>query len=167
MKAGTTSLRAYLDAHPQVFSPPETHFFTRNYERGLDWYREQFAGAGEAVLIGDKPPDYMHTKTAMERMAAALPEAKLMAILRDPIDRAYSHYWHMRRVGREGRPFEEAIEAELERNGVIFNYVDHGRYLVQLERVCSLYPRSNLLVLLFDDLAARPVETFAEACRFL
>jgi hypothetical protein len=168
MKAGTTSIRAYLDAHPDVFAPPETHFFTERFDRGVDWYRSQFAGAGDAKAIGDKTPGYMYSDEAVERMAATLPDARLIAILRNPIDRAYSHYWHHRRVGKESRSFEEAIAQELSGDGgSTFEYVRFGRYIKHLERLARFYPRERILVLLFEDLSSKPAEVYAEACRFL
>jgi sulfotransferase family protein len=169
MKSGTTSIRAYLDAHPEAFSPPETHYFTRNYDKGIDWYRERFAEAAGARVVGDKTPNYMYSDAAVERMAAMIPDANLIVILRNPIDRAYSHYWHHRRVEIETRSFEEAIESELA--GTIPEegqaYLDYGRYLRHLERLYRFYPKEKVLVLLFEDLEARPAETFAETCRFL
>jgi sulfotransferase family protein len=168
MKAGTTSIRAYLDAHPAVFAPPETHFFSKHFEEGLDWYRAQFAGAGAATVVGDKTPNYMYSDEIVARMASAIPAAKLIAILRNPIDRAYSHYWHHRRVDKESRSFDEAIAAELDGSQEhSFDYVEYGRYIHHIERLMRFYPREQLLVLLFEDLEARPAEVFAETCRFL
>jgi hypothetical protein len=115
----------------------------------------------------------MYDRVALERMAAHLPDARLIAILRDPVERAYSHYWLNRSRGRESLSFPDALGAEagrLERPGedrFYFSYADRGRYLLQLDHVCSLYDRSDLHVMLFDDLRDRPVEAFNEVCRFL
>ena len=100
-------------------------------------------------------------------MAALVPDAKLIALLREPVDRAYSHYWSRRSWDAEARSFEQALAEEDGSTPPGLAYAARGRYLEQLERVLQHYPREQLLVLLFDDLAARPIETFAEVCRFL
>lgn len=173
MKSGTTSLGAYLTAHPDAFCALEPHFFDANFARGLDWYRDWFRKAGGAAAVGEKSPSYMYHPQAVERLAATLPSAKLVAILRHPVERAYSHYWHERRLGHERLPFGEAIGAEPERLRTAppglsrFAYVDRGLYLEQLERVTKHVPRERLLVLLFDDLERDPAGTFGALCAFL
>jgi sulfotransferase family protein len=170
MKAATSSLAAYLDAHTEARCSRETHFFCCNYDNGIDWYRDHFTDAGAARLIGEKTPHYLHSPEAINRMAALLPGAKLIALLRDPVDRALSHYWHERRRQREPLPFRDALEAEperLARGDMNLGYLQRGRYLPQLEHVVTRYPRDALLVILFEDLRDRPAETFAGVCRFL
>jgi hypothetical protein len=173
MKAGTTSLGAYLSAHPEAYCALEPHYFDGNFERGIGWYREWFKDAGDAVAVGEKSPSYMYHPHAVARLVAALPEVKLIAILRHPVERAYSHYWHERRMGHEKLSFPEALRAEPERlrqdpPGLCrFAYVDRGLYLDQLERVAELVPPERLLVQLFDDLETAPAATFAELCSFL
>jgi sulfotransferase family protein len=173
MKSGTTSLGAYLTAHPDAFCALEPHFFDSNFERGLNWYSDWFKDAGDAKAVGEKSPLYMYHPLAVERLVGTLPDVRLIAILRHPVERAYSHYWHERRTGHETLTFAEALRAEPERlrssppGESRFSYVDRGRYLEQLERVAALVPRERLLVQLFDDLERAPGETFAELCAFL
>lgn len=171
MKAGSTAAYAYLRAHPQVFIPPalEVHYFTSQYSRGLDWYASHFRDAGDALAVGEKSPSYMVDPVAVERMAATIPDAKLVAVLRNPIDRAYSHYWHNKARDREPRPYEEAIADEWPQagDGGFFDYLSRGRYAAQLERLCEHYDRSQLHVVLSEELRHRSVETYAELCRFL
>lgn len=173
MKSGTTSLRAYLDAHPQAFCAQETHFFNNHFDKGLEWYRNHFADAGDVPAVGEKCPSYMYDEGAAGKMARVLPDAKLIAILRDPVDRAYSHWTRARSEGREPLEFMDAVAAESTRvqaNGrphPLFAYIDRGRYLRQLKEVCEFYPREALLVLLFEDLRDAPVKTFRTACTFL
>jgi hypothetical protein len=166
MKSGTTSLATYLRDHPGCFVAPEkeVHFFDYEYRwaSGPDWYRQRFSGATSAVLAGEATPSYMHRPEVPARIASVVPGAKLVAILRNPVDRAYSQYWHHRREGREERAFVDAVEDPGD-----FDYLGRGRYLEQLERVCEHFPREQLLVTLFDDLEARPRDTFVEVCRFL
>jgi hypothetical protein len=96
MKSGTTSLARYLGAHPQAYVAPEKeiNFFERGYvwNRGVDWYASRFEGAGDALAVGEASPSYMYWPTAIERMASVVPDARLIALLRDPVERAYSHY---------------------------------------------------------------------------
>src|SRR5688572_19406956 len=96
MRAGSTSLARYIGAHPSVYMPPkkELHFFDWNWDRGLDWYRAQFRDATPGAIIGEATPIYIVYREAMERLAKACPEARLLVVLRDPVSRAYSHYWY-------------------------------------------------------------------------
>ncbi len=165
-KAGTTSLAAYLDAHPDVFLAPEkeVHFFDDHYDRGVDWYRSRFDGGRVARAVGEATPMYMYRDTALERMASLLPDAKLIAVLRDPIDRAYSHYWWMHAL-TERKSFAEAVRSEMA--GARTEYVSGGLYLERLERVCSYYPRSSLHVVILEQMTASLNETYRAICRFL
>ncbi len=173
MKSGTTSLGAYLTAHPDAFCALEPHFFDSNFEQGLDWYRNWFLKAADARAVGEKSPSYMYHPHAVERLVSTLPGARLVAILRHPVERAYSHYWHERRLGHEKLSFADAIRAEPDRLRASppglsrYAYVDRGLYLEQLERVTALVPRDRLLVLLFDDLERAPADTFGALCAFL
>jgi hypothetical protein len=183
MKSGTTSLAQYLAAHPQAYvaREKEVNFFERGYvwKRGLDWYESRFADAGDALAVGEASPSYMYWPTAIERMASVVPDARLIAILRDPVDRAYSHYLHWRfDQAREDRSFAQAVDAEIaagppnrqdyhDAGKDEFDYLVRGIYLPQLERICEHYPREALLVELMDDLKRAPDETFARVCRFL
>lgn len=176
MRSGTTSLTRYLRPHPDVFMAPrkELHHFDFNFDEGLDRYREYFAEAGAERAVGEATPNYLYDRDAIPRIADAIPDVKLIAILRNPVDRAYSHYWHNRAVGRETAPFEEALSAEEvrlapgdPRTRAHWSYVDRGHYVEQLRRVGEFFPRPALVVLLFDDLRDRPGETYRTMCRFL
>jgi len=175
MRAGTTALAHYLSQHPEIFISPvkEIHFFDRNSSRGLAWYRRHFSGAEGGKAIGEATPGYMYAPDAPGRMWAVVPHARLIAVLRDPIDRAYSHYWHNRALGLEPLSFAAAIEAEPRRlaGGGLgqrrYSYLDRGRYLPQLLRVCKHFSRDALFVILFEELRDHPAVTFAAVCRFL
>lgn len=176
-RCGTSSLARCLRGHPEVFlaTPMELRFFDREYERGLSWYSGHFAGVDGETAVGEASPSYLYRAEAVERMADAVPSARLIAVLRDPVARAYSHYWMERMRGRERRSFAQAVDDELSggasRPGLsgpdAMAYLDLGRYLGQLERVCEHYPRSSLLVQVFDDVVADPVESYRSVCRFL
>jgi hypothetical protein len=176
MRSGTTSLAHYLRAHPDVFIPAdkELHFFDRHFDRGVEWYRSQFAQAGSRAAAGEATPAYMYLPEAIDRLRRVVPRALLVAILRDPVERAYSHYLHRRERGIETLPFLDALLAEPERlatgdRDAVLNhsYVDRGRYLRQLTQICEFYPRSAVHVLLFEDLVASPREAYGELCRFI
>jgi hypothetical protein len=176
MRSGTSSLAYYLRAHPDVFMAgnKELHFFTDRYDRGLDWYRHQFEGSAGHTAIGEATPTYMYDPVAVERMSTVLPDAKLVAVLRNPVDRAYSHYWHQVEKQRESASFADAVAAESTRlagtSGIerrAWAYLEKGRYLEQLNKVCAVYPREALHVLLFEDLRDRPGEVFDALCGLL
>ncbi|MFN8451844.1 MAG: sulfotransferase [Anaerolineae bacterium] len=116
-KCGTTSLYAYLLQHPRVVSLfKEVHFFDNNYYKGRRWYRAQFPLAGapseDALITFDASPYYLFHPAAPQRVAALYPDMKLIALLRNPVDRAYSHYSHNRQSTAEKLSFEDAIRAE-------------------------------------------------------
>jgi hypothetical protein len=175
-KSATTSLIHHLAGHPEVFAlTDEVHFFDRHFARGIDWYRARFEGSGAARAVGESTPDYMYFPSVPPRMAEHLPGARLVAILRNPVDRAYSHYWHARTRGWERERLSEALAAEGarmaeatdERSRGRFAYVDRGRYLPQLRRVCDHFPRDSLHVLLFENLRDQPVEAVRSVYRFV
>ena len=183
-KCGTTSLARYLAEHPQVYIPPdkEIDFFERDYlwERGPQWYAQVFSGAGDAVAIGEATPNYMFYPWAVERIVQTLGKPRIVVCLRDPVDRAYSHYLHFREgLGFEPRTFERAMQDELARGGdevaphrhdsrpPYFGYLARGIYHPQLERLAAAFGRERLHVLLLEDLRSDAADTFRAVCRFL
>ncbi|RNI13582.1 hypothetical protein EFE41_03125 [Methanohalophilus portucalensis FDF-1] len=142
-KAGTTSLLRYLRSHPEIFMPnKEVHFFDRNYLKGLEWYKSQFADNSVSIKVyGEKCPEYMYLENVPERIYQNFPNIKLIFILRNPLERAYSGYWHEVKNGRENLPFEKAIKKEEERLKseeayckIHCSYIDRGKYIEQLKR---------------------------------
>src|SRR6187551_3563074 len=116
-KAGTTALYAYLRWHPGIAGPSwkEVCFFDRHWWRGEAWYRGQFPLRAGERLVGEASPSYLFHPLAPERARSLVPGAKLVALLRDPVDRAYSQYQHEVALGREPLSFEDALAAEEER----------------------------------------------------
>lgn len=185
-KAGTTALYAYLRWHPAITGPSwkEVSYFDRHYRRGASWYRGHFPIRAGGRLVGEASPGYLFHPLAPERVRATVPEAKLIALLRDPVDRALSHYHHEVALGREPLSFEEAIEAEpvrtrgeeqqLAREPGYFShpwwdytYLARGRYAEQLERWLAVFPREQLLVVPSEELAADPGQIYARVLEFL
>ena len=116
-RGGTTSLYRWLAGHPQVQSPldKEIQFFSVEWSRGIDWYRCHFGPTGDGRLNFEASPYYLYHPCAPARAASVLPKAKLVALLRDPVSRAWSHYHHNLRLGLESLTFADAIAAEPER----------------------------------------------------
>ena len=185
-KAGTTALYAYLRWHPGITGPSwkEVSFFDRHWWRGERWYRGHFPLRSGGRLVGEASPSYLFHPLAPERARALVPDARLVALVRDPVARAYSHYQHEVALGRESLAFEDALAAEPGRTaGEVdrlvadprafsrawwdHTYVARGLYAEQLERWLEHYPREQLLVVPTDDLGDRPAETYAEIVRFL
>ena len=203
-KGGTSSLYNYLIQHPCIASAfaKEVHFFdnhtrAHNFGKGIAWYRSHFAydldksnnkRHKQQLITGEASPDYIFDPHAPQRIAATLPSVKLIALLRNPIDRAYSHYLHNTRasydVGRETLSFEEAITKEEERlqgerekllqdesyfsyNYMHYSYLSRGIYVKQLKTWFDLFPREQILVLKSEDFYANPDTIFKQVLGFL
>jgi hypothetical protein len=163
-KSGTTSLHHGLESHPQIFfprRPQEIHFFDidKNYRRGVDHYRSYFRDHGGEPVVAQTSPLYLYEPAVAGRIAEVSPQARFLFILRHPVDRAYSHYWHEVRYGYERLPFAAALAAEPERlrGGFTarrhFSYLDRGRYAGQIERFLQRFTPEQVLPVLYDDLA--------------
>lgn len=175
-KSGTSALRYYLGQHPDIFmADGEIHFFDDedHFSNGVEWYERCFEDVTGETVVGEKTPDYMYHDYVPERIQRILPDAKLIFLFRNPVDRAYSHYWHERQRGREKLSFEEAIDAEeerLDKSGQYrswFSYKDRGKYAVQVKRFLELFDRSQMLFLLTENLKERRHETLENVLRFL
>lgn len=167
MKCATTSLHYYLGLHPDVamVAEKELHFFVaeRNWSKGLAWYQRQFVGRtavhGESSTTYTRFPDYPGVPARMHRL---VPNARLIYLVRDPIDRAVSHYVHEWAAGREHRPLAEAF-----RDLSGSPYLSFSRYAMQLEQYLPFYSPESILVLTSEELGARRTETMQRVFRFL
>jgi hypothetical protein len=194
-KSGTTSLWAYLSEHPYVEPPmtKEMSYFDVNFKRGNDWYRMHFPLAeGEPsgqdssprTLTGESTAYYMFHPLAAGRIARTLPDAKIILLLRNPVDRAFSHYQLKVRRLQETLSFEEAVDAEPgrldgEQEKIVadegyyseahdrFSYLARGRYLEQIERWQQLFPPERLLILESGEFFQRTNEVFDRVLAFL
>jgi Sulfotransferase domain len=186
-KGGTTSLHEYLAEHPMV-SPPttkEVHYFDHAHHRGSGWYRAHFHPRGRSGEIsGESTPYYLFHPLVPELVARDLPDSKLIVILRNPIDRAFSHHNHERALGYEDLPFEEAIAREPERlqgeeeriladpryrsfSHQHHSYLARSRYAEQMEHWLRHNSRDRFLILSSEDLFGDPQAVVAETHRFL
>jgi hypothetical protein len=179
-KGGTTSLWRYLDKHSDVRMAlkKEVHFFDFFYFKSVDWYLAHFALRGEAALTGEASPSYLFHPEAPKRIHVAFPQVKFIALLRNPVDRAYSHHQMEFRRGNESLSFEEAIAQEPERlrgsnpdnaggNWRNFSYVSRGIYVEQVARWLTLFPREQFLFIRSEDFIREPGEHFDQVLRFL
>ena len=198
-KAGTTSLFAYLVQHSQFVRPlkKEIYFFDRYYDQGLDWYKAHFYSpihrafaesifVKQPIMTGEASTHYLFNPVAPERASKILPNAKIIAILRNPTERAFSAYKFLRAIGiiDPQASFEDVIIhedefIEKEREDILASYgyfapvlsnyafKQHGLYEQQLQNWLKYYPREQILILVSDDLYTQPHETFSQVCRFL
>lgn len=195
-KCGTTSLYAYLNRHPQVVPAYEKEigYFSRHYARGVNWYKSMFPTAESlarlkaeirlAPITGEATPGYLCSPGTPALIKQCLPNVRLLAILRDPVDRAVSHFFHSRRLKYEpladmsaALALEEdrirssaafdASNTTLSRDYFMYGYKRRGVYHEQLARWFDVFPKEQFLVLCLEDLQARPQELLDETCDFL
>ncbi len=175
-KAGTTSLAILLDTQPGITlsSPKEARYFTQYRDRDLDWYRDRFDGPEESLFL-DASPDYACGPTdaypspdpsrdpwagVPERIHALSPNAKFIYIMRDPVARVYSAYWHDRRTGNVDGSFEEAIEANP-------FYLRTSDYAGQIRNYLDRYSLDDFLLLGFEEFKRDPERCVKRCCEFL
>ncbi|MFC0534079.1 sulfotransferase family protein [Phytohabitans kaempferiae] len=173
-RCGTTSLHSYLAAHPQVRAATgkELQYFSLHYGRGERWYRGHFPPAVPGTISFEASPFYLFHPQAAQRAAATLPEGRFVALLRDPVERAWSHYLHTRSYGHEPLSFADAIATEPSRLATPeglrrYSYAARGRYAEQLERWLAHVPRERLHVVRSEDLYADPAAVYAGVLSFL
>lgn len=200
-RGGTTSLWNYLVQHPLVMPMfPASRgikspgYFYVNYPRGEAWYRSHFATEkqldklermhGVRPITGEACPYYMYYPPVAERVLERMPNTKIIISLRDPVKRAYSHYWERVGDGVEDLSFEEALAAEPERlRGEVermaadplyysrahdfYSYRDRGVYLPQVERWLKLFPPENVMIIAAEELYRDEKATFAALIDFL
>jgi hypothetical protein len=171
-KAGTTQLHAHLVKHPRLFGAwkKEVDYFSKHASRSIKWYRSHFplrrrVAAVEGLAV-DASPSYLPTPAALCKMQDLLPEARIIAVLRDPVSRAFSHYQHYKTRGLESRSFEHAVNEEIRQNSLclhpraalradsppMLGYVGRGYYALQLELLLRLSARDHVLILDSTDL---------------
>jgi Sulfotransferase family len=183
-KAGTTSIYTYLSDHPEVFFPSikEPHFFTQvrpapeqqflieAVTKRTQYVRLYARAAGHRV-IGDASPSYLWHPEVPKRIRAEIPEAKIAIILRDPVERAFSHYLMDYREGAQNQPFYEALLNDMKRPekgwGVSYLYYELGLYAGQIGRYLDVFKPDRVKILMFDDLRHDPKAVLSELALFL
>jgi hypothetical protein len=166
-KCGTTSLHYYLDQHPEIAMAraKELNFFiSKGWAKGVDWYAAQFDP--EAPVRGESSPSYTNYplhEGVPARMHSVVPNAKLIFLVRDPIERIVSEYLHDYSRGKEDRPLEQALADETSNHP----YVVRSRYFFQLEQYLSFFPLERILVLAQEDLLYDRAGTMRRVFEFL
>jgi hypothetical protein len=184
-RCGTTSLFNYLVQHPCIIpaATKEVHYFDLNYSKNKGWYLAHFPSLpyvmyrelrlGSRCLTFEASPYYLFHPAAPKRIANAIPKVKLIVLLRNPVDRAYSHYQHEVRMGEEKLSFEDAIEREID--GLEFDskrllneqdyhsfshqhytYLSRGIYVDQLNRWMHYFSNKNMLIMKSEELFKNP-----------
>jgi hypothetical protein len=180
-KGGTSALHAYLKEHPEICMAErkEVHFFDnetifRNGTPDYSEYHSAFAPKEQHRFLGEATPIYMYWYDSPRRIWEYNPNMKIILILRNPIDRAYSH-WNMERSrNAESLPFLDAIQKEQERCRAalpyqhrVYSYIDRGFYLEQLRRLWMYFSINNVLILKNEYLKNRPYEALKDVSDFL
>jgi hypothetical protein len=194
-RGGTTSLYNYLAQHPSIIAlrRRKVHYFDLNFRRGFAWYRCLFPSAWRnastlfgrrKVISGESSPFYMFHPPVPQRIREQLPTVKVIALLRNPVDRAFSHYKHVRGKNQETLSFEEALACETERlageeekmrrDPAYYSnahhrhgYLARGIYADQLTRWLDVFPREQMLILKSEELYSQPHKLVRETLRFL
>ena len=189
-KGGTSSLYKYLLQHPDIVPgyKKEVKFFDGNHHKGLDWYRYNFPFKTQmsdpTAQTGEASPSYVFHPLVPQRIKEALPNVKLVLLLRDPVTRAYSHYQGNLRKGQEKFVFEEAIEQEKSRlegekesiiadqhypmyKYLVFSYLARGIYIEQVRNWLKSFPREQVLIQRSEDLFHNPQDVYARVLTFL
>ncbi|MBN1797232.1 MAG: sulfotransferase domain-containing protein [Spirochaetales bacterium] len=191
-KSGTSSLYSYLFQHPQVLPSfgKEVHFFDGglnpnidNFKKGHAWYRAHFPlkkKLGSHSKTFEASPLYIFNPLTPKRIFDLIPQVKIIALLRNPTERAISHYFHEKRKGRESLPIMEALQKEEERlhsvlenkdyKNTIFirySYKSRGLYRQQLDRFLTYFPRSQILVLSSEEFFGKPAATLKQVFEFV
>jgi len=195
-RSGTTSLYEYLSQHPSIISGvgKEVYFFDKKFSKGVNWYKSFFPTKSSKsklenkqkrkCLTGEATPRYLHYPHAPKRVFELIPNVKLIVLLRNPIDRSYSHYQMEANTGNEELSFEESIEQEEKRitddmkkmendenfYSVYFyrkSYLTRGIYESQLKRWFKYFPREQFLILKSEDLYSNPSEIYDQVLDFL
>src|SRR5215213_9575900 len=180
MQSGTKALYYYLEQHFEIYMSPvkEPNFFSSQEQENaadavtqLGTYQHLFRGVSGEKAIGEASHSYLYEPMAAAEIRRYVPEAKLIAILRNPIDRAYSHFLHMVRSGTE--PLDDFARALREEEGGIHkertfqDYIGRGLYYGQLKRYFRTFPQEQVRVYLYEDLSRAPISTVQDAFRFL
>lgn len=186
MKSGTTSMRHILSQHQDIFLPQDDlcffdlddieqhrdyfiplkngwtfHNFERDFNAYLKWYKNFFIDARPGQAIGENSCTYLASKKAAARIAGILPDVKLVAMLRDPVTRAYSHYWHNLFAGRVTGTFEETLRYD---SGA---YLTRGFYKEQLRRYLAHFKGDQIKIIVFEEFVRDKQAAVDDLTRFL
>lgn len=195
-RGGTSSLFRYLMEHPQIASPvdKEIHFFDLHFQKGWHWYLEQFSlfngeyqeniNHSKNIITGEASPYYIFHPLVAQRVKQYCPDIKLIVLLRNPIDRAISHYHHCIRFQLEKLPLNEALKLEKDRlkgeaekfkqdehyysyNHQHLAYISRGKYIQQLKHWRQYFDQQQFLILQSENFYNNPAKTLEKVTNFL
>ncbi len=186
-KGGTSSLHAYLCQHPDIQASfrKEVHFFDLFYKRGKHWYRSFFPLRNTKKVTGEATPFYIFHPLVPKRMKKLLPDIKIIVMLRNPVERAYSHFQMERNKDLETEAdFEKAVQQEFKeiqqneedypyhkkaqtKKRMVRSYIARGYYYEQLSKWLEHYPSGNFLILSSEDFFQRPYEILQKVYTFM
>ena len=162
-RAGSTWLHRQLERHPDICTGKyrkEINYFSQNYSRGRKWYESYFEHCGNDKIVGEVSPNYMSKEIYAKRIYDLLPEVKLIAILRNPIDRAYSHY--KKKVVDRGceQMFTENLKSDK-------TLLEKGLYYSQISNYLKYFPKERIKILIFEETIKDPEENLRKLFKFL
>jgi len=185
-KAGTTFLYNCLKQHPDILpaSTKEIHYFSQHFNKGLDWYLQHFPERESGKISGEASPFYLFHPHSAQRIASELPEIKIIILLRNPVQRAISHYHQQARRHHEKLSMMEAFQTENKRIGSAWNnlvagkqlsgmkiqqcsYLKRGEYLEQVQRYENYFPAKQLCIIESNDFFDHPQKTLPRVFEFL
>ena len=177
MKSGTSQLTYFLSQHPNIGCfYNEVHFFDRDFKQGREWYKKRLPRKNKDVFVtGEDSPNYICDEKVPSRVFSMYPNIKLIAILRNPVDRTYSHYNMRVRHKWEPLPFEKAVELEeikdvsyvKDRTPPTYPYLETSMYAKHLKRWFSFFSQDQILIIFTEDLKNDPLNTLNRVCDFL
>jgi len=190
-RSGTTSLFNYIIEHPAVFQPlwKEVAFFSKHYDKGVTWYKSHFTSKltksfitsrGKDFQTGESTPNCLYHPQAPKRIFEVIPKVKMILLLRNPVDRANSHYWQSVRKTRETSSFEDVITKQMNEDPIsdekaflpgggdfANRYISGGIYTDRIKRFFEIFPKDQILILKSEDLYDDPKSTYKKTLEFL
>ena len=169
-KTGSTWLYECFKEHPEICVPTKDaiHYFTINHFEGLEWYNKWFEPKPSEKIICDTTPSYIRDPYTAQRIYDYNPEAKLLFVLRNPIERSFSHYWHQKRKGKVNYNFDAPLHYNDVGNYDMYNmWINSSMYYSQLKSYFEIFNNNQLKVLLFDDLKEDSNKFLEEIFQFM
>ena len=172
MKAGSTTIMDYLVTHQEVGIPnEEINYFDKdsNFEKGVDWYAKWFKSFSDYRIVGEKTPAYCYDLKSVKRIYLQNPDMKLVWILRDPVKRTYSNYWHYIRIGKELLSFKDCLDLEDQRikEDIYKGYFNRSVYVNQVTNYLKYFPMSQMHFIFFEEFVNNPTDGLNDLSKFL
>lgn len=161
-KSATTWLYNCLQEHPKIFLPPhrsEVHFFDRNYDKGIDFYRKFYRKSKNEKAVGDMTPSYIQDPNIARLIARNFPHAKIIISLRNPVDRLFSDYLHQNRNTRTNIVLSDYLKNK--------NYLERSLYYKKVKEYFNLFKKNEIFIIIFEKINQGQIELLQKIFRFL